>query len=89
MPKGQVRKLMPKYIGPMKVLHKIGVTNTYTLDLLEEMCKRCIHPMFHIGLMCQYEENNNVLFPRRDAQVFYDVRQTDKEEWIVDKVIAH
>ena len=89
MPKGRARKLIPRYIGPMKVLNKIGATDTYTLDLPEEMRKRRIHPTFHIGLLHQHEENDNVLFPRRDTQAFYDVRQTDKEEWIVDEVIAH
>ena len=67
----------------MKVLNKISATNTYTLDL-PEMCKRRIHPMFHIGLLCQYEENNDALFLRRNAQAFYDVRQTK-----VNKVITH
>ena len=89
MPKGQARKLIPRYIGPMKVLNKIGATDTYTLDLPEEMRKRRIHPTFHIGLLCQHEENNDALFPRRDTQAFYDVGQTDEEEWIVDEVIAH
>ena len=89
MPKGRVRKLMPKYIGLMKILNKISATNTYTLDLLEEMRKRRIHLMFHIGLLHQYEENDDVLFPRREAQAFYDVGQTDEEEWVVNEVIAH
>jgi hypothetical protein len=68
MPKGQARKLIPQYIGPVKVLQKDGVTNTYTLDLPEDMCKRCIHLMFHIGLVCQYEENDNVLFTKLIGQ---------------------
>ena len=45
MPKGRARKLIPRYIGLMKVLNKIGATDTYTLDLLEKMRKRRIHLM--------------------------------------------
>ena len=89
MSKGQVRKLMPKYIGPMKVLNKISATDIYSLDLLEEMHKGCIHLTFHIRLLCQYEENDDALFPRRDAQAVYDVRQTNEKEWVVNVVIAH
>jgi hypothetical protein len=36
-----------------------------------------------------YEKNDNELFPKREAQVFYDVGQTDEEEWFVDEIIAH
>ena len=72
---------MLKYIGPMKVLNKmVQPTPMYTLDLLEEMCKRSIHPMFHTRLLCQYEENDNALFPRRDVQAFYNVGQINEEE---------
>ena len=73
----------------MNVLNKISATDTYTLDLLEEMHKRRIHLTFHIGLLRQHEENNDALFPRRDAQVFHDVGQTNEEEWIVNEMIAH
>ncbi|KAN0086057.1 hypothetical protein V8E55_007191, partial [Tylopilus felleus] len=66
------RKLIPRFIRPMKVVEGDGTSNT-TLDLPEEMCKRCIHLKFHIRLLCQYEENNSVLFPKWNTQVFYDV----------------
>jgi hypothetical protein len=89
MPKGRARKLIPKYIRPMKVLKGDGAKDTYTLDLPEELHKRHIHPMFHIRLLCQYEKNDDELFPKREAQVFYDVGQTDEEEWFVDEIIAH
>ena len=89
MPKGQARKLIPRYIGPMKVLKSDGVNDTYTLELLEELHKRYIHPMFHIGLLHRYERNDNILFPKRDMHTFYDVRQSDKDQWFVDKIIAH
>ena len=62
-----VNLTMPKYIGSMKVLNKISATNTYTLDLPEEMCKGHKHPTFHIRLLCQYEEKDDVLFPRSHA----------------------
>ena len=29
------------------------------------------------------------MFPRRDAQAFYNVDNDDKAEWEVDKLLAH
>ena len=89
MPKEQATKLISKYIEPIKVLQKNGVTDTYTLDLPEDMHKRRIHLTFHIRLLRQYEENNNILFQKRDAQEFYNVGQTDEEEWLVNEIMPH
>jgi hypothetical protein len=65
------------------------VTDTYTLELPEDMHKRCIHPMFHIRLLRQHEEHNDVLFPKRDTQAFYNVGQTDEDKWLVNEIMAH
>ena len=73
----------------MKVLKSDGVNDTYTLELPEELYKRCIHLTFHIRLLCWYEKNDNILLHKRDAHMFYDVRQSDKDEWFVDKIITH
>ena len=89
MPKGQARKLVPRYIRPMKVLKSDGANDTYTLELPEELHKRHIHPMFHIRLLCRYERNDDILFPKRDMHTFYDVRQSDEDKWFIDKIIAH
>ena len=89
MPKEQVRKLIPRYIGPMKVLKSDGANNIYTLELLEELHKRCIHLMFYIGLLCWYKQNNDILFPKRHPHAFYDVGQSNNDEWFVDEIIAH
>ena len=89
MSKGQVRKFIPRYIGPMKVLKSDGANDTYTLELSEELHKRHIHPTFHIRLLHQYERNDNVLFSKRDMHAFYDVGQSDKDEWFVNEIITH
>ena len=73
----------------MKVLKSDGANDTYTLELLEELHKRHIHLMFHIRLLCRYERNDDVLFPKRDTHAFYDVGQSDEDEWFIDEIIAH
>ena len=73
----------------MKVLKSDGANDTYTLELPEELHKRCIHLMFHIGLLCWYERNGDILFPKRDTHAFYDVGQSDEDKWFINKIIAH
>ncbi|KIK22246.1 hypothetical protein PISMIDRAFT_102827, partial [Pisolithus microcarpus 441] len=82
-------KLVPKFIGPMKVLHCDSANDTYTLELPEQLRQWCIHPTFHVGLLHKYEQNDDALFPRHDAHAFYDVGMTNKEEWLVDEITAH
>ena len=89
MPKRRARKLIPKYIGPMKVMKQHTVSNTYTLDLPDQLKVHKVHPMFHVGLLEAHEPNDNTMFPRRDAQAFYNVDNDDKAEWEVDKLLAH
>ena len=83
MPKGWARKHVPKYIRPMKVLKSNGANDTYTLKLLKELCKRHIHITFHIRLLCQYERNDIVLFPKKDMHMFCNVRQSDKDNGLL------
>ena len=85
MPKGRARKLISKYIGPMKVVKRHTTSDTYTLDLPDQLKVRRVHPTFHIGLLWAHEPNNDTMFPRRDAQAFYN----DKAEWVVDELLAH
>ena len=45
LPKGQACKLLPKYIGPMKIVAKNPVTDNYTLKLPQQLKDRRISPM--------------------------------------------
>ena len=89
MPKGRARKLIPKYIGPMKVARWHTESDTYTLDLPDQLKARRVHPTFHVGLLRAHEPNDDTMFPRKDAQAFYDVSNDDETEWVVDELLAH
>ena len=89
MPKGRARKLIPKYIGPIKVLWQDITSDTYTLDLPTELKAQWIHPMFHVGVLRQHEPNDDVLFLKRDVQAFYDVGNKEEVEWVIDEILAH
>ena len=89
MPKGRARKLIPKFIGPYKILNGDSSASAYTLDLPEDLRKRGIHPTFHVNLLRRYEPNDVNLFPHRDTHVLYDLGDSDEVEWYVDELIGH
>ncbi|KAG9223419.1 hypothetical protein CCMSSC00406_0007606 [Pleurotus cornucopiae] len=86
-PKGLVRKFLPKYIGPYKILHNHG-NESFTLDLPSRLKQRGIHNTFHASLLCVHVPNDDRLFPGRlDTQVF-EVDDTDPE-WAVEEILSH
>ena len=89
MPKGRVRKLMPKFIGPFKVLKADRRTSNYQLELPDEMKSRHILNRFHADRLRPCLENDEKLFPGREAKYFYDYRTPEDEEWYVDAIIGH
>ena len=59
LPKGWARKLLPRYIGPYKVVEAHTATSTVTLELPPELVSRQVHPMFHMSLIRAHMANNN------------------------------
>ena len=78
-----------QYIGPIKVLWWDTTSDTYMLDLPTELKAQQIHPMFHIRVLRQHEPNDDMLFPKQDAQAFYDVGNEEEVKWVIDEVLAH
>jgi hypothetical protein len=89
LPKGRAKKLLPKYIGPYKVIESKPSTSNYTLDLPEDLKRRRIHPTFHISRLRRHERNDDVLFPHRETQVYYDLGTPNQAEWVVDEITTH
>ncbi len=50
MPTGGTAKLMPKYIGPLKVMERLGSV-AYRLALPSNLS---MHPVFHVSLLSAY-----------------------------------
>ena len=51
LPKGRARKLVPKYIGPYKVVKAHNEASTVTLELPPALVARRISLAFHTGLV--------------------------------------
>ena len=72
LPKHKAQNLMPKFIGPYKVLNVMNDLSNITIELPQEFKDRRINPTFHTNLVQPYIKNNDILFPKRDTKVYYD-----------------
>ena len=80
---------MPRFIGPYKVLKLINDSSNITIELPQELKDRRISPTFHTNLVWPYVETNDSLFPKREANTYYDFGNNDKQEWLVNEILAH
>ena len=78
--KHRARKLMPKFIGPYKILKAMNSSLNVTLKLPQEFKDRRINPTFHNNLVQPYIKNNDRLFPKRDTKVYYDFGNDENQE---------
>ena len=51
LPRGQARKLMPRFLGPYKVLKVMNDSSNVTLELPPKLKDRRISPTFHTNLV--------------------------------------
>ena len=87
--KGRARKLVPKYIGPYKVVKAHNEASTVTLELSPALIPQQISLTFHMGLVWKFITNNDKVFPKWDAKSFYDFSQDDQQEWLVEEITSH
>ncbi|KAE8245561.1 hypothetical protein A4X06_0g5596 [Tilletia controversa] len=89
LPSGRAAKLLPRYIGPYKIVKCFSERDAFTLALPQELIERRIHPTFHSSLLKPHVPNDDKLFPGRDPKAFYDFGIDEEEEWNVDDILAH
>ncbi len=89
MPKGQARKLCPKFVGLYRVREAYPDTSNYVLELPVALQARQIHPRFHVSLIRPYHANNDMLFPNHAHPEPYDFGAPDTAEWFVNKIVGH
>ena len=61
LPKHRAQKLMPKFIGPYKVLKVMNNSLNMTIELPQEFKDRRINPTFHTSLVQPYIKNDDIL----------------------------
>ncbi|GJS06013.1 putative reverse transcriptase domain-containing protein [Tanacetum coccineum] len=63
---GKRGKLNPRYIGPFKIIDKVG-TVAYRLELLEQLSR--VHSMFHISNLKKYMVDEPLAIPLDELQI--------------------
>jgi len=86
-PKGLARKLIPKYIGPYKVL-KDFKNQSFRIELPPHLKQRGVHDVFHASLLRIHIPNDDCLFPGR-LFTQLNAGNENESEWAVDKIISH
>ena len=89
LPKGRAKKLLPKFIGPYKVVEMHTAASTVTLELPPELTTQRVHPTFHVSLLRAHIPNDDARFPCRDTKAYYDFRAANDPEWFIDEILAH
>ena len=89
LPAGRAHKLLPKFIGPFKILEANPETSNYLLELPPELANRRIHPRFHSSLLRPREANDDLYFPAREPKKFFDFGMPEETEWLVEEIIGH
>ena len=86
-PKGLARKLIPKFIGPYKVLADFK-NQSFQIELPPHLKQRGVHDVFHASLLRIHVPNDDRLFPGR---LFTQLNpgSENESEWAVDKILSH
>ena len=85
--KGLARKLIPKFIGPYKILQDFG-NSSFRLDLPPHLKRRGVHDVFHSSLLREHIPNDDHLFPGRMDTQIGNTPETEGE-WAVEKILSH
>jgi hypothetical protein len=81
---GKKGKLAPRYVGPFKILERVGKV-AYKLDLPDELSN--VHPTFHVSNLKKCLADENLHVPLEDIQVDETMRFTEKPVEIMDREV--
>ncbi|KAJ3500417.1 hypothetical protein NMY22_g19268 [Coprinellus aureogranulatus] len=86
-PKSLAHKLIPRYIGPFKIIEDFG-NQSSRLELSDSLKQRGVHDIFHASLLHVHIPNDDRLFPgRSDEQVI--ASSEENNEWAIDCILRH
>ena len=87
LPKGLARKLIPKFIGPYRILEGFG-NNSFRIELPSDLKQRGIHNVFHSSLLRVHVPNDDRLFPGRLASQVAEL-DVQSDEWAIERFASH
>jgi hypothetical protein len=86
-PKGLARKLIPKFIGPYRILEDFK-NESFRLELPAHLKQRGVHNVFHVSLLWIHILNDDCLFPGQLDTQLGNANGTEGE-WAMDHIIKH
>ncbi|KAM0044994.1 putative nucleotidyltransferase, Ribonuclease H [Helianthus debilis subsp. tardiflorus] len=81
---GKKGKLAPRYVGPFKILERIGKV-AYRLDLPQELNN--VHPTFHVSNLKKCLADEGLQVPLEDLQINDTLHFVEKPMEIVDQEV--
>ncbi|GJX15879.1 putative reverse transcriptase domain-containing protein [Tanacetum coccineum] len=81
---GKLGKLKPRYIGPFKILAKVG-TVAYRLELLEQLSR--VHSTFHVSNMKKCLSNETFAIPLDEIQIDDKLHLIKEPVKIIDREV--
>ncbi|KAJ0434513.1 hypothetical protein HanIR_Chr17g0882531 [Helianthus annuus] len=79
---GKKGKLAPRYVGPFKILERIGKV-AYRLELPEELSN--VHPTFHVSNLRKCLAEHDLIVPLDDLQINETLHFVEKPVEIMDR----
>ncbi|KAI3773999.1 hypothetical protein L1987_48541 [Smallanthus sonchifolius] len=81
---GKKGKLAPRYVGPFKILERVGKV-AYKLDLPSELSN--IHPTFHVSNLKKCLADENLHIPLDEVRIDKNMHFVEKPMEIVDREV--
>ncbi|KAK4706277.1 hypothetical protein R3W88_034161 [Solanum pinnatisectum] len=81
---GKKRKLSPRYIGPYKIIRRVGQV-AYELELPQELSS--VHPVFRVSMLRKCISDPCRITPTEDVQVTGDLTYEEVPIAILDRQV--
>ena len=85
--KGLARKLIPKFIGPYRILDDFG-NSSFRIELPTHLKRRGVHDVFHASLLQEHITNDDCLFPGQLDTRLGNTPEAEGE-WAVNHILLH
>ncbi|XP_015170387.1 uncharacterized protein [Solanum tuberosum] len=81
---GKKGKLSPRYVGPYKIIRKIGIV-AYEFDLPSEL--EAVHPIFHVSLLRKCIGDPSRIMPIENICIAEDLSYAEVPIAILDRQV--